>query len=171
MDQIVLNQRTGLKNILLEIWSKHFIKLDYKISTEDSFFRLGGSSLSALMLIRLINDTLDINLNVSSIFQHNTIAKLVEHILHGDDEKIVMCQVQVDSVEEQRLSFAQERLWFIEKYESGTNAYNISMIYQLAPEVDMEVLKASLMSVIHRHEILRTVIHEGKGWTKLSISA
>ncbi len=160
---VFVKPKNALEKALLEIWSKHFHKIDQnKISTEDNFFRLGGSSLSALRLVHLINDSLNIDLNVSSIFQHNTIVKLAKHILKGVDEKVVMTKLKVSSVEEQRLSFAQERLWFIEKYESGTNAYNIFMIYQLAPEIDIEALNAGIRSVVARHEILRTVIHEGK---------
>ena len=58
------------------------------------------------------------------------------------------------------LSPAQERLWFIEKYEEGSNAYNIPMIFQLASNIDLGILEKSIKSIVSRHEILRTLIKE-----------
>ena len=58
------------------------------------------------------------------------------------------------------LSFAQERLWFIDKYEVGTNAYNIPMIFKLSAEARLDILEQSLNNIISRHEILRTLIKE-----------
>jgi len=65
------------------------------------------------------------------------------------------------------LSFAQERLWFIEKYGEGTNIYNIPMIFQLSREASFHILEKSLKEIITRHEILRTLIkedEEGNGY-------
>ena len=64
------------------------------------------------------------------------------------------------NVNKQSLSFAQERLWFIEKYEQGTNAYNIPIICKLSNEIVLEPLKKSIEAIVERHEILRTVIRE-----------
>ena len=58
------------------------------------------------------------------------------------------------------LSFAQERLWFIEKYEGGTNAYNIPMVFMLSSDTKLDILEKSIKSIVARHEILRTVIKE-----------
>ncbi len=154
--------RSRLEQDILEAWSAVLGVSNKSLGVNDNFFRVGGNSILAILLTSRLSKQLNVKLNVSSIFQHNTIAKLAKHIKQGDDEKIVMSKVRVDNAEEQRLSFAQERLWFIEKYELGTNAYNIFMTYQLAPELDIDVLKASLRSVVHRHDILRTVIQEGK---------
>ncbi|WP_353960048.1 condensation domain-containing protein [Chryseobacterium tructae] len=75
--------------------------------------------------------------------------------------------MSVFSPEEQRLSFAQERLWFIEAYEGGSSAYNIPMVLTLSPDVQLEKLQQSLEIVIMRHEVLRSVIkmtNEGRGY-------
>ncbi|KAB2835732.1 MAG: hypothetical protein F9K49_03195, partial [Caedimonadaceae bacterium] len=64
------------------------------------------------------------------------------------------------NVDKQHLSFAQERLWFIEKYEQGTNAYNIPIICKLSKGVSVGILERSIKAIIARHEILRTVIKE-----------
>jgi amino acid adenylation domain-containing protein len=60
------------------------------------------------------------------------------------------------------LSFAQERLWFIEKYESGSNAYNIPMVFSFSNSVRLDLLEKSIKGIVERHEILRTLIKEDK---------
>ncbi|MCB9096302.1 MAG: amino acid adenylation domain-containing protein [Arcobacter sp.] len=59
-----------------------------------------------------------------------------------------------------KLSFAQERLWFIENYEGGTNAYNVPMFFKVNEEANVNALKKSIISIINKHDILRTVIVE-----------
>ncbi|NBP16454.1 hypothetical protein EBU95_19050 [bacterium] len=55
------------------------------------------------------------------------------------------------------LSYAQERLWFIESYENGTSAYHIPMIYKIRADIDIARLKIALIKLVERHEILRTI--------------
>ncbi|WP_150468540.1 non-ribosomal peptide synthetase, partial [Francisella sp. SYW-9] len=58
------------------------------------------------------------------------------------------------------LSFAQERLWFIEQYEGGSNAYHIPMLVSLKEGVNEEALKQSILSIVSRHEVLRSVFRQ-----------
>jgi NRPS condensation-like uncharacterized protein len=66
------------------------------------------------------------------------------------------------SAEEQVLSYAQGRLWFLEAYEGGSVAYNIPMAREIAAGVDEESLKASIREIVRRHEVLHSVIKTGK---------
>ncbi|MHB9147922.1 MAG: condensation domain-containing protein, partial [Candidatus Amoebophilus sp.] len=66
-----------------------------------------------------------------------------------------------DEIAKSPLSFAQERLWFIEKYEEGTAAYNIRMVYRISNECEINIIERSIRAIVDRHEILRTVIKEG----------
>ena len=61
------------------------------------------------------------------------------------------------------LSFAQERLWFIEQYEQGSNAYHIPLIIELDADTDIAGIKYALQQVVSRHEILRTTIKQEDG--------
>jgi len=54
------------------------------------------------------------------------------------------------------LSFAQQRLWFIDKLQPGTALYNIPTVLRLAGKVDFEALRKGLEAVVARHEALRT---------------
>ena len=69
------------------------------------------------------------------------------------------------------LSFAQEGLWFIEQYEQGINAYNISLIFKVSKSANLEILEKSIGKIVERHEVLRTLIKkdkEGHGYQSIS---
>ncbi len=59
------------------------------------------------------------------------------------------------------LSPSQERLWFIEQYEEGTNAFHIPVLYELDVNTDVEGLKYALQKIVKRHEVLRSTIELG----------
>jgi amino acid adenylation domain-containing protein len=61
------------------------------------------------------------------------------------------------------LSFAQERMWFLEQMSPGGAAYNIAGSVRLKGDLDREALKKSLQEIIRRHEILRTSFFEAGG--------
>ena len=56
------------------------------------------------------------------------------------------------------LSPAQERLWFIEQYEQGTNAYHIPVVLSLNSSTNIEGMKYALQKIVNRHEVLRSTI-------------
>ncbi|OXE97057.1 condensation domain-containing protein, partial [Flavobacterium araucananum] len=61
------------------------------------------------------------------------------------------------------LSSAQERLWFIEQYEEGTNAYHIPSVFELDVDTDIEATKYALQAIVSRHEVLRSTIEQREG--------
>ncbi len=67
------------------------------------------------------------------------------------------------------LSFAQQRLWFIDQFQAGSANYNISAALKLKGGLDVEALKLSFQEIVKRHEILRTVFFERDGQGKQQI--
>src|SRR5688500_2739660 len=61
------------------------------------------------------------------------------------------------------LSFAQERLWFIDRLEPGSAVYNMPMAWRLEGALDEAALQRSLGEIVRRHEVLRTVFAEVDG--------
>ena len=128
------------------------------ISVEEDFFRLGGNSILAIKLVSKINKELDASLHISSIFNFKTIRQLSAHILLNTEKAIAISKIEVAHPEQQILSFAQERLWFIENYEGGSNAYNVPMVFSVGDTVHLTSLEQAIAKVVERHEVLRSYI-------------
>ncbi|MDB2385717.1 amino acid adenylation domain-containing protein [Shewanella sp.] len=126
-----------------------------QLSLTDDFFRIGGNSILAIQLSHQLSQALQRELTVADIFKYRTIKGLLSAA--PKVEQIVIPTTADTSV---CLSFAQQRLWFIEQYEQGTNAYHIPMLYQLKPGTNVAALKQALQQVVVRHHVLRSVIKQ-----------
>ncbi|KFF74858.1 hypothetical protein HX13_12795 [Chryseobacterium sp. P1-3] len=143
------------------------------ISIHDDFFRLGGNSIMAVKLISKIRQDLDLQVNIGMVFNHKTVASLSNVLAqeNNNDKQIELVPIKVNSPEEQKLSFAQERLWFIESYEDGSSAYNIPIVTRLDDSIQINLFEESLRTVVMRHDILRSMIHtteNGVGYQKVT---
>ncbi|MEM8718482.1 MAG: amino acid adenylation domain-containing protein [Cyanobacteria bacterium P01_G01_bin.39] len=69
------------------------------------------------------------------------------------------------------LSFAQQRLWFMEQLQPGGAVYNIHSGVKLSGDLDLDVLAASLNEIIRRHEVLRTNFKTESGQPQQVINA
>ena len=146
-----------------QIWSEVLGLPVDKVGIHDDFFKLGGNSILAIRLVSRLNKALVTRINVAIIFKQNTILKLVDYLEQdtGEGQDNVLIPVShVKNPSDNKLSFAQERLWFIDKFEQGTNAYNIPLMFKLENSTDIEVLKQSIHAVVSRHDILHTIIRE-----------
>ncbi|MBP9769631.1 MAG: amino acid adenylation domain-containing protein, partial [Burkholderiales bacterium] len=143
-----------LEQTIAQIWCE-VLGLE-KVGIHDDFFRCGGNSILAIRLVHQMSQVLDLHLAVVDIFKHKTIQSFIKHLesTTTSQQYIVMSPV---SLEHYPLSFAQGRLWFIEQYEAGTNAYHIPMLIELAMNVNVDILKQSIQAIVARHEILRTI--------------
>ena len=170
LSEYFLAPRNELEKKLCRLWAK-IIDLDpSSISIDEDFLRLGGSSLLIVKFINEINQELHIPISVFEIFENNTIEKLASYLENPVKEEIIIEKISAIGPEQQYLSFAQERLWFIEKYEQGTCAYNVPMVFELSREADTRLLEQSIRAIVSRHEILRTLIKEdaeGHGYQRV----
>ena len=127
-----------------------------EISIKDDFFSLGGSSILAIQLAYQINKTIGMHIRVGDIFKLKTVEQLANFVANYQRQIIIpKCKVNKPF-----LSFAQERLWFIEQYEEGTNAYHMPFAYELESSIEVEALKKGLHRIVTRHEVLRTVFKQ-----------
>ncbi|RNA61469.1 amino acid adenylation domain-containing protein [Chryseobacterium nematophagum] len=171
-DREYIVPETALEKQLAEIYGEVLGLPVESIGLHDDFFRLGGNSIMAIKLISKIHQVLGLQVNVAMVFSHKTLfglAGVLKDLESGGSEMII--PIAVHSPEEQRLSFAQERLWFIDQYEGGSSAYNIPMVFGLPSKVDLRILKESFRILLSRHEILRTLIltsPEGVGYQYVS---
>ncbi|HEX8422520.1 MAG TPA: amino acid adenylation domain-containing protein, partial [Pyrinomonadaceae bacterium] len=128
-----------------------------RVGVEDNFFELGGHSLLATQVISRIRESLDVELPVRAIFEHPTAAGLaaqVEAESHAGYEAPTLEKRADDGAAP--LSFAQQRLWFLDSFEPNSNAYNMPVALRLKGPLDVGALERTLTEVCRRHEALRT---------------
>jgi amino acid adenylation domain-containing protein len=130
------------------------------VGLDDDFFELGGHSLLATQLMSRVRDTFEVEIALRQFFESPTVGELARQIeaarAAGRHAEQVPPVVPVERTEHLPLSFAQRRLWFINKLEPGSALYNVSAAVRLTGSLDVESLARSLSEVVRRHESLRT---------------
>jgi amino acid adenylation domain-containing protein len=153
--------RTPLEETLAGIWSE--ILGTTEIGIHDNFFDLGGHSLRATRVLSRIRDAFGVEVPVRRLFARPTIAGLAEEIRaarHQEQGLAMPPLVRVPREGDLPLSFAQQRLWFLDRFDPGNPAYNIPAAFRFRGPLDRPALEASLGEIVRRHEVLRTSFQE-----------
>ena len=132
-----------------------------KVGINDDFFKLGGNSIMAIKLVNNINNNTPLTFSIADILKYKNIKNLTQNI-ENESKDIIAIPLANVRQNKQVLSFAQERLFFIHKYEGGTNAYNIPFIYKLNDNTNIKHLTNAIHSTLKRQHILRSTIKEGQ---------
>ncbi|MBZ5554817.1 MAG: amino acid adenylation domain-containing protein [Acidobacteriia bacterium] len=149
--------RNPAEEMLAGLWAE-VLDLE-RVGIHDNFFDLGGHSLLATRVISRIRELMQVELPLQRLFEFPTIAGLVECIEAARRGGPVPSTLPLQPVPRDQnlpLSFAQQRLWFLEQLEPGSAGYNIPMAVQLNGPLKVQPLERSLNSVAQRHEVLRT---------------
>ncbi|OBB38522.1 hypothetical protein A5752_12290 [Mycobacterium sp. 852002-51961_SCH5331710] len=132
-----------------------------RVGVDESFFDLGGDSLSATRVIAAINTSMDAGLAVRTIFESPSVAQLAPRIGEGSVRRAPLAAAERPTAVP--LSYAQSRLWFLNRFEDGFGTYNIPTALRITGALDVSALDAALDDVIARHESLRTVFPDTDG--------
>ncbi|MFP2934577.1 condensation domain-containing protein, partial [Pyxidicoccus sp. 3LG] len=138
-----------------------------RVSVTDSFFALGGHSLLATQVISRVRSSFGVELPLRTLFEAPTVAALTARIAQaqkqGQQGPELPPLVPVPRTGPLPLSFAQQRLWFIDQLEPGTVTYNLPAFVRLEGTLDIESLSRALVELVRRHEALRTTFIEQEG--------
>jgi amino acid adenylation domain-containing protein len=148
---------TPVVEMLADIFAR-VLHLD-QVGPHDDFFEMGGHSLLAAQLMSRMLDAFNVELPLRCVFETPTVSGLA-----GSIESAMKAGESLQAPPIRRiprdvalpLSFAQQRLWFLEQLEPGNSAYSIAAAVRLEGRLDIAALERSFNEITSRHEVLRT---------------
>ncbi len=173
--------RNPVEEVIAGIW-EDLLGLGQPVGVDDDFFHLGGHSLLAIRLLARLRAVLGADLPVQQVFDAPTIAGLAAAVARalvaGDAADgsalpplVPRAFAETGSADAAApLSYAQQRLWFLDRLAPGSPAYNVPSAYGLAGPLAPAALAAALAEVVRRHEILRARFVERDGEPRLEIA-
>ncbi|PTL75058.1 non-ribosomal peptide synthetase [Vitiosangium sp. GDMCC 1.1324] len=153
--------RTEMERVVADIWAP--LLKQARVGARDNFFELGGHSLLAAQVATRLREALRMELSVRVLFEAPTVAELalrLELMSGGQQGPSAPPLVPVPRDGEFPLSFAQQRLWFLEQFDPGGFSYNVPVATTLKGPLDVALLERSLSELVRRHEVLRTTFSE-----------
>ncbi len=163
--------RTPLEEALAAVW-RELLGVE-RVGVRDDFFALGGHSLLAIQVVSRIRRLFGVEIGIREVFATPTVAALavaVESRRAAPAPSTAPSAPTAPPLQRSAasggdsgrpLSFAQQRLWFLDRLERGTASYNMPLAYRLRGDLDPAALAAALREVVRRHEALRTRFAEG----------
>jgi len=156
--------RSSVEEMVAGIWSE-VLHLE-RVSIHDNFFDLGGHSLLATQVISRVRQRFQVELPLRTMFEVPTVAQSAQSIAQALEAGAGLSAPPIGRVSREQplpLSFAQQRLWFLDQLEPGSTVYNLPLALRVAGHLDEEALHWSLNELIRRHETLRTTFHSVQG--------
>jgi len=151
-----LGARTPVEEMVRGVWAEVLGRGE--LGMTENFFELGGHSLLATRVMSRLRAQLGIELPLRALFEAPTVAALArrcERALKAGERRVIPPLRRVERTGALPLSFAQERIWFLEQLEPGSALYNIPLTLRL-DAVEPPVLERAVTELVRRHEILRT---------------
>ncbi|HST57142.1 MAG TPA: amino acid adenylation domain-containing protein, partial [Longimicrobium sp.] len=155
--------RTPTEELLAGIWAE--VLGVERLGVEDSFFELGGHSLLATRAVSWVREVFGVELPLRALFEGPTVAEMAGRVedMRRAELPVLPPVVPAGRTEPPPLSFAQERLWFLDQLEPGSAFYNLPFALRLRGALDVDALERSLGEIVRRHDALRTVFREQGG--------
>ncbi|HEY2736956.1 MAG TPA: condensation domain-containing protein, partial [Thermoanaerobaculia bacterium] len=169
-----LAPRTAVEEILAGIWAE-LLGLE-RIGASDHFFDLGGHSLLATQVMSRLPGAFGVEMPLRTLFEAPVLAGFAARIEAARREggRLSAPIAPITPVPRKGplpLSFAQQRLWFLDQLEPGSPVYNMPVALRIAGPLDGDMLALALGEVVRRHEVLRTVfpVFEGLEGTPVQV--
>ncbi|HEX8275250.1 MAG TPA: amino acid adenylation domain-containing protein [Longimicrobiaceae bacterium] len=155
--------RTPAEEILAGIWAS--VLGVERVGAGDGFFELGGHSLLATVAMGRVRQAFGVELPLLALFEAPTPAAMAERVADALRAGAVPPPpvVPVPRGGDLPASFAQRRLWLVDRLEPGTAAWNMPFPLRLRGALDARALRRALAELVRRHESLRTVLPAVQG--------
>nr|WP_280382815.1 non-ribosomal peptide synthetase [Nocardia wallacei] len=134
-----------------------------RIGADDDFFALGGNSLIATQVIARVGAAVGTRVPVRALFERSTVTGFAAAIESQTRDSGAPALGTLERPERIPLSLAQQRMWFLNRFDPESAAYNVPMAVRLTGELNVAALREAIGDVVARHEVLRTVYPEVDG--------
>jgi amino acid adenylation domain-containing protein len=161
--------RTLTEELLAALWAEVLHR--ERVGATDNFFEIGGHSLLATQVVSRARSAFGVELPVRALFEAPTVMELanrIEKMRRGGKAALAPPIRPVPRDRDLPLSFAQQRLWFIDQLEPGGSSYNLAVALRVEGPLDPSALARSFQEIVRRHEILRTTF-SGRGGEPVQI--
>ncbi|OUC79804.1 amino acid adenylation domain-containing protein [Gordonia lacunae] len=137
------------------------------IGLQDNIFALGADSLTAARLASRLRTVAGLDIKLANVFESQSLGDIIRVATPVADDAATRRPELVPQPRPDRipLAFSQRRLWFINRLDPTSAAYNIPGAVRLGADVDVAALAAAIDDVIARHEPLRTTFPDEDGET------
>nr|WP_326491738.1 non-ribosomal peptide synthetase [Myxococcus stipitatus] len=152
---------TEVERKLAELWSE-LLRVP-RVGRRDSFFEMGGHSLLATQLVARVRTAFDVELGLRAFFEAPTLAGLAERIESSDVGRTLPELTRPRGEGPPPLSFAQQRLWFLEQLQPGTAFYLMPAALQVSGPLELPLFHHAVDELVRRHESLRTSFRVERG--------
>ncbi|MFD4443299.1 non-ribosomal peptide synthase/polyketide synthase, partial [Nocardia sp. NPDC058519] len=129
------------------------------VGADDDFFDLGGNSLIATRVAARLGAALDRQVPVARIFETPVVSALAA-ALDAEAGAARLALVAGERPASLPLSPAQQRMWFLNRFDPDSAGYNVPIAVRLSGVLDLDALAAAVDDLIGRHEVLRTFYPE-----------
>ncbi|BDH12172.1 non-ribosomal peptide synthase/polyketide synthase [Streptomyces hygroscopicus] len=163
--------RTEAERLVARVWAEVLGTGD--MGVEDSFFALGGDSILAIRVTSRLRAALGAEISPRLLFTHPTVAALAAALpdpaaAHRAPDDVIPA---ADRAAALPLSFAQQRLWFLDSFEPDSTEYLTFFVLRLRGPLDEAALRTALDALVARHEPLRTTFAEQDGHARQHVHA
>ncbi|MFD0361486.1 amino acid adenylation domain-containing protein [Nocardia sp. GCM10030253] len=134
-----------------------------RVGADDDFFELGGNSLLAAQAAARIGLALDTRVPLQLLFEASTVEALAALIEEHTGTTTGVALRARQRPEQIPLSYAQQRMWFLNRFDPASGVNNIPLAVRLSGVLDIDALRAAARDLVARHEVLRTVYPEIDG--------
>jgi amino acid adenylation domain-containing protein len=161
-----------VEEMLAEIWAEALgSALQGRVGARDDFFSLGGHSLLATRVISRVRETFQVELPLRALFEAPTVEELAARIASEGGAPSLPPIVPLPRAGDPPLSFAQQRLWFLDRLAPDNPFYNLYGAVRLTGALDVPALERAFQEIVGRHETLRTTFRLVAGRPVQSIAA
>ena len=164
---------TNTERQVAEIWQS--VLQRPRVEPEQSFFDLGGHSLSAMQAVARIAEACGVEVSLADFFETPTVRGVARHVdaraPHGRVPAVAASGADVSLADRATTTALQRRMWLASQTPAGATAYQMVAAFDLIGAVDQTALRRAFAAVVRRHESLRTGFVVERGTLRARVSA